>query len=354
MSETRRIRTVLYDDERVEATELDLIHTPALQRLYELHQLGLTDRVFIDASHSRLHHVVGVLQQVENLTAAVRRNLRNSPERVLKYRDRDGRNVEKPAREMAGYVERRRRAVRLMGLLHDLTHSPYGHTLEDEIHLIQSKHDEPGRQAEAFYRLLCQFIGWVARDIERIESRSDTTRWPLDDPRPELTLEQFLDAPYMPPPDPTELFITHLGNVGASFLKEESTARALSREPGCRDMETFFRDLYFAMRGLLYLDVLHKSEPAAHRIPSETRYPFERVLEAVLEKAGRPIRPTDRFLPHRDAFLLDIIGNTICADLLDYAKRDSHYTGLKLDYDEKRIVDNFTLDDHFRSSPPVV
>src|SRR5437588_12854855 len=114
MSETRRIRTVLYNDERVEATELDLIHTPALQRLYELHQLGLTDRVFIDASHSRLHHVVGVLQQVENLTAAVRRNLRNSAERVLKYRIKDG-NIEVRAGEMAGYVGRRRRAVRLMG-----------------------------------------------------------------------------------------------------------------------------------------------------------------------------------------------------------------------------------------------
>lgn len=77
MSDTRRIRTILYDDERIEATELDLIHTPAIQRLYDLHQLGLADRIFLDASHSRLHHVVGVLQQVENLVAAIVRNLRN-------------------------------------------------------------------------------------------------------------------------------------------------------------------------------------------------------------------------------------------------------------------------------------
>src|SRR5688572_20881975 len=90
MGKTRRIRTILYDDQKIEATELDLLHTPALQRLYDLHQLGLTDRVFIDASHSRLHHVVGVLQQVEYLVAAIIRNLELHPERPLRYCSGEG------------------------------------------------------------------------------------------------------------------------------------------------------------------------------------------------------------------------------------------------------------------------
>jgi hypothetical protein len=42
-----RIRTILYDDEHLSQGELDLLHTPALQRLYDLHQLGLTDRIYI-------------------------------------------------------------------------------------------------------------------------------------------------------------------------------------------------------------------------------------------------------------------------------------------------------------------
>jgi HD superfamily phosphohydrolase len=71
----RRIRTVEHGDQVLEATELDLLHTPALQRLYQLHQLGFSDRVFIDASHSRMHHVVGVLQQVENILNAIVQNL---------------------------------------------------------------------------------------------------------------------------------------------------------------------------------------------------------------------------------------------------------------------------------------
>ena len=64
MSKAKRLRTILYGDQRVSPGELDLLNTPALQRLYELHQLGLTDRVYIDASHSRLHHVIGVLVRV--------------------------------------------------------------------------------------------------------------------------------------------------------------------------------------------------------------------------------------------------------------------------------------------------
>jgi HD superfamily phosphohydrolase len=42
---TLRIRTALYDDQRFYKTEVDLLHTPALQRLYDLHQLGFSDRV---------------------------------------------------------------------------------------------------------------------------------------------------------------------------------------------------------------------------------------------------------------------------------------------------------------------
>jgi hypothetical protein len=49
------------------------------------------------------------------------------------------------------------------------------------------------------------------------------------------------------------------------------------------------------------------------------------------------------FDKHRDAYMLDIIGNTVCADLLDYAQRDSHFAGIKLGYDSDRIAENFTL-----------
>ena len=145
----RRIRTVQYDDQRFTSTEIDLLHTPALQRLYDLHQLGLADRVFIDASHSRLHHVIGVIEQADKIMRSIAANLQKHPKERLEYAGGPVGGATKA--KIAEYVNRKILAVRLMGMLHDLTHAPYGHTLEDEIELAEQKHDEPGRQANAFY-----------------------------------------------------------------------------------------------------------------------------------------------------------------------------------------------------------
>jgi hypothetical protein len=159
MTTSKRIRTVLYGDQRLSTAELEILHTPAMQRLYGLRQLGLTDRVFIDASHARIHHVVGVLHQVDKLTSAIETNLKRS-NRPLRIGTKDN-HQDFSAPDLATLVQKRRAVVRFIGLLHDLTHAPFGHTVEDEIRLVGTKHDEPARQADAFYRLLCQLIAWL-------------------------------------------------------------------------------------------------------------------------------------------------------------------------------------------------
>src|SRR5947207_4850994 len=83
MKTNKRIRTILYGDQRLSPAELEVLHTPAMQRLYGLRQLGLADRVFIDASHSRVHHVVGVLEQADKLLSAIASNLERTA-RILK------------------------------------------------------------------------------------------------------------------------------------------------------------------------------------------------------------------------------------------------------------------------------
>ena|SRR5207249_5077093 len=88
MKTTKGIRTVLYGDQRLSSAELEILHTPAMQRLYGLKQLGLADRVFIDALHSRIHHVVGVLQQVDKLVFAIVNNLNGASECCASDRQR--------------------------------------------------------------------------------------------------------------------------------------------------------------------------------------------------------------------------------------------------------------------------
>jgi hypothetical protein len=162
MKTNKRIRTVLYEDQRLSSAELEVLHTPAMQRLYGLRQLGLTDRVFIDASHARIHHVVGVLEQVDKLVSSIVNNLENSKSRTLRIGSSPADRKCFPAKELADLVDKRKPVVRLIGLLHDLTHAPFGHTVEDEIQLVKTKHDEPARQADAFYRLLCQLVSWLS------------------------------------------------------------------------------------------------------------------------------------------------------------------------------------------------
>ncbi len=350
MTSSRRIRTVLYGDQRMEASEIELLHTPAFQRLYDLHQLGLTDRIFVDASHSRLQHVIGVLQQVDNIVDAVVDNLWRRESRTLQYRKTDGTKETIPAPALGNYIRTRRRAARLMGLLHDITHAPFGHTLEDEIELQTQKHDDPTRQADAFFRLLVQYIGWAATDngsfrsAKRIQLVGDSA----------ATLEGFLSEPALCEPPESAEFIEFVARLAAKQVTEASTGRGPTRT----ELINLFRDLRFAMRALLWLDALHKdnlddllppsspdrSNRKSNPILPDGTYGFEKLIDRVLALAGEPVVAEDeRFVLQRDAFLLDIIGNTICADLLDYAKRDSHFAGLKLDYDVDRIVENFTI-----------
>jgi len=56
---------------------------------------------------------------------------------------------------------------------------------------------------------------------------------------------------------------------------------------------------------------------------------------------GKP-SPSNGTLPLNQWFVADIIGNTICADLLDYTRRDMRATGLNQDYDD-RLYSYFDL-----------
>lgn len=329
MNANKRIRTVLYGDQRLSSAELEVLHTPAMQRLYALRQLGLTDRIFIDASHSRIHHVVGVLHHVDKLVSAIVSNLLRS-KGGLQFKSPTGETRTIRARSQAEYVQRRKSVIRFIGLLHDLTHAPFGHTIEDEIRLVDSKHDQPRRQSEAFYRLLCQLVAWLALEAYGHE-------WPGF---PE-SLKPFLSqgATALPPPAST---VGAVARELVTGLAEPKAGLCLKLKP--RDIAEMFVELGYAMTALLHLEVLHAKELSPEIVPVETEYPFQELVRSALEKTQfASFAQKFRFEPHRDAFMLDIVGNTVCADLLDYAGRDSHYAGLRLNYDPDRIAENFTL-----------
>jgi HD superfamily phosphohydrolase len=99
--------------------EIAAVATPEFQRLAGVKQLGTSYIVYRGALHTRFEHSLGSLHQAELMLRAIEAN------------PRDPYPIEPAARRLA----------RLGSLLHDLPHVPFGHTLEDEFHLLQ-RHDK--------------------------------------------------------------------------------------------------------------------------------------------------------------------------------------------------------------------
>jgi uncharacterized protein len=90
----------------VEGAPLELIGKPAFQRLWGIRQTGFAHLVFPGANHTRLEHSLGVYW----VTRQMADHLGQSPEESL--------------------------AVSVGGLLHDLGHGPFSHTLDPSSHEV--------------------------------------------------------------------------------------------------------------------------------------------------------------------------------------------------------------------------
>ena len=108
MTEYEVVRDPLWDNIRIDAAALDVLDTPAMQRLRYVRQLGHAFLVYPGATHTRFEHALGAY----HLT---RRALANLNERG----------------ELAQLDESQRMAARLAALTHDIGHYPFSHTLEE-------------------------------------------------------------------------------------------------------------------------------------------------------------------------------------------------------------------------------
>ncbi len=195
---TRVVRLAPPQDVALTDLEFDVISTPNFQRLRGIRQLGTAYLVYPSAHHTRFEHSIGTLHEASRMIAAVEED-RGWSERQRTIPDSD------------------KVFIRLTALLHDITHIPFGHTLEDETAVIRPGHDHDPDRLEALLR------------------------------------------------GPIELAITRkLRAEGFRFLVKLLTAKTDQR----------------------------------------------------VAKLGR------------QAYISDIVGNTVCADLLDYLRRDIYFCGL--------------------------
>ena len=113
---SRVIRDPVHGDVQMTDLEFAILNCHELQRLRRIRQLGTAHLVFPGAEHSRLAHAIGVT---------------HISERIM-------RSIE--MREGHIFSPEERWTARLYSLVHDVTHAPFGHTLEDELGFFE-RHD---------------------------------------------------------------------------------------------------------------------------------------------------------------------------------------------------------------------
>lgn len=303
---SRTVRTVLYGDQRFSSWEMEILHTPIVQRLYDLKQLGLSDRVFPDAVHSRFNHILGVAEVARQMVERLIEWLgKNGDEQFSYFENDELKSIS--GSDLVERVKEREGAVRMIALLHDLTHAAFGHTLEDEVRVFEQKHDDPRRQAIFLNALVAQLMAaWFGQITQ--EARCDIS---------DLLAYSRLDS-------------------GVKNAKHFAR-KIRDCDPECKaELAAFLRELEFASRALLHLEWAHGSaDLKATNLPKLPELPKLLVgeIRQILDCKSTGLE----FVPHLDLFLLDTIGNTICADLLDYAKRDATNAGLELGFDTRLI-----------------
>ncbi|MEZ5963249.1 MAG: HD domain-containing protein [Planctomycetota bacterium] len=122
------LRDPVHGDIELSREEIAVLDTPEFQRLRGIKQLGTSYLVFPGATHTRFEHSIGTLHMADRLMTAMSRHAQWAPD---SFRAVD-----------AG----ERRILRLAALLHDVTHIPFGHNIEDQTGLLP-RHDRPERFA---------------------------------------------------------------------------------------------------------------------------------------------------------------------------------------------------------------
>jgi len=255
-----------------------ILDTPPMQRLRRVRQLGTTHLVYPGATHTRFAHCLGSVRVVQTLLdKAVQQRNGNHPIRDLfseweeeaagaEYSASDRELAEKLNLTVSRVEFDRRLAeatllARLGALLHDVGHLPFGHTIEDDLHLLKP-HDQGKARLSRIWKEI-----FASCEAQLVERHDRLERWYSDS-----------------------------GDDLSALTPLRSSAR-----------------LYKQLRKL--------------------------VLSSRKDKRGKRINPAaDLDYP----FVADLVGNTICADLLDYLERDHVSTGLPLSLG-KRFLSSFYI-----------
>jgi HD superfamily phosphohydrolase len=120
------IRDPVHGDVYLTHEELEILDTPEMQRLRGVKQLGTAYLVFPGAVHTRFEHSIGALHMASRMIDAANLSFELDPAACV------------------GIGEEEARVIRIAALVHDVTHIPFGHSIEDQDGIF-GRHDTPSR-----------------------------------------------------------------------------------------------------------------------------------------------------------------------------------------------------------------
>lgn len=277
--------------------EIQIIDHPAFQRLFKVYQLGQTHLVFRGATHSRGQHSLGTLAALKLLISACR-NTYDRHQSLRRHKPEVGQRwkLDEPLNDVEQAF------ARLAALLHDIGHVANGHTLEDELGLL---HDHASRQR---LDLILDRSSWL-RYSTSSPSEAPTLSWnkvattsgSLTDDSTQ-SVEDVYSAPSI-----TEPLRQRIDRLYAE-LAEKAGVWACCPEPDERGSSaaSHGRELRQLSASEILIEII---------VAKDDRYDLEIRSDAADSTMFRvPV-------------LRDLVGNTVCADLIDYLQRDWRHIG---------------------------
>lgn len=125
------MRDPVHGDVYLTHEELRVLDTREMQRMRGVKQLGPAYLVFPGALHTRFDHSIGTVHVAQRMIDAINLSFDLDPARGIKISDEEA------------------RVIRMAGLLHDVTHIPFGHNIEDQDALFE-RHDSAYRYERVF------------------------------------------------------------------------------------------------------------------------------------------------------------------------------------------------------------
>lgn len=316
--------------------EKRIICCPEFQRLRRIKQLGFANFVYPAAEYTRFVHSLGACHQAKNIVDTVNRNVKNQPMyRRWRIFGRGEGSLPTSEYDTDSISKFERVVISAAALLHDLPHGPFSHEIEgipgkDDKPLIPD-HDNLQENPALFLYLFDKEVSDLALILDYFNAEFSEA---ICGDAQKLTQEPITKEELVKNPDwrygikwlLQEGLLTKEGTLRISGESPISPFKGGEQKPPYAELPLLpaliFEILLFEKQKEWFSAIEQKTTVATSDWKSRTGVHVSMDWEGKTQVEWRPIPGWFR------AYRKDIIGNTICADLIDYVSRDGYHTGI--------------------------